>query len=326
VLITLTDGDNDLLDANRWKLFLGVHLPRLISFNFKFRCSRIDTDVLEGFLTSPWFVACDTNFSCLFTVPFFAPTSIHHPLVPVSADLTTLPLHQHHLFYDRITQLVFDSGDGRLANCYNHIQQLTLNSPSINERVLDLAKVQSLIVNNSEWSLYMIVELLKESMPNVNFLSLNGNYSGRHYRVFPTISLPQIHTLDMARYEIIPREDLFNWSHLFPCTERLIVKVDAKRQIPLIIDQFEQAWSITFHLSPYGTMGPEGQIEREFHITSEWLIKTSLRFGKKRNHNFTFQTTTHDGQTRALHLWIGDSDQVSDLFNTILKDASRYCL
>ena len=326
MLITLTDGENDLLDADRWKVFLEVHLPRLISFNFKFHCSRIDADVLERFRTSPWFVACDPNFSCLFTVPFFAPTSTHHPLPPVSADLTTLPLHQHHLFSDRITQLVFDSGDGRIRDRYNHIQQLTLNSPFINERVLDLAKVQSLIVNNSEWSLYVIAELLKESMPNVNYLSLNGNYTGRHYRVFPAISLPQIRTLDMARYEIIPREDLFNWSHLFPCMERLIVRVDTKRQIPLIVDQFEQVWSITFQLSPSSTVGPEGQSEREFHITSEWLIKTSLRFGKKRNHNFTCQTTTHDGQIRALHLWIGDSDQVSDLFDTILQNALRCCL
>ena len=132
------------------------------------------------------------DFSGLFTVPFFAPTSIHHSLVPVSADLTILPL----------------------------------NSPSINERVLDLAKVQSLLVNNSEWSLSMIVELLKESMSNVNFRSLNGNYTGRHDRVVPTLSLPEILTLDVARYGLIPSEDLF------PCMERLIVKVDTKRPIP----------------------------------------------------------------------------------------------
>ena len=152
---------NDLLDVDRWKLLFEVHLPQLISFNFQFHCSHIYADVLEGFLTSPWFVACDTNFSCHFTVLFFASTLIHYPLVPVAADLTTL----------------------------------LLNSPSINERVLDLAKVQSLIVNNSDWSLSMIVELLKESMSTVNYLSLNGNYSGRHNRVFPTISLPQIRIL-----------------------------------------------------------------------------------------------------------------------------------
>ena len=89
----------------------------------------------------------------------------------------------------------FDRFDGDVLEGF----LLPLNSPSINERVSDLAKVQSLIFNDSEWSLEMIVELLKESMVNVNSLSLNGNYSGRHYDVFSPISLPPIRTLKRRR-------------------------------------------------------------------------------------------------------------------------------
>lgn len=327
MLVTLTDGDNDLLDAERWELFLECHLPRLIKFEFKFRCSTMDVTVLDRFRRSfwlsehrRWFVACDSNRSCLFSVPYFAPTSIDHPLVPVAADRTTLPLHQHTLFYDRITQLVLYSGDWTLPYRYNNIQQLTLNSPSINERVVDLSKVQSLIVNNSEWSLSIVVEWLQVSMPNVNYLSLNGNYTGRHYRVFPAVSLPQIRTLDMARYEPIPREDVFNWSRLFPSVERLIVQVDTKRQIPLIIDQFENVWSVTFHLPLSAGGCAERQVDQEFHLTSEWLMRATLRFGKTRNDNFTYQMTTHEGQINALHLWIGNSEQVRGLLNSLAHE------
>ena len=327
VLVTLTDGDNDLLDAERWELFLDCHLPRLIKFEFKFRCPPLDITVLDRFRRSfwlsehrRWFVACDSNLSCLFSVPYFAPASIHHPLVPVAADRTTLPLHQHTLFYDRITQLDLYSGDWPLPYRYNSIQQLTLNSPAVNERVINLSKVQSLIVNNSEWSLSLIVELLQASMPNVNYLSLNGNYTGRHYRVFPAVALPQIRTLDMARYEPIAREDMFNWSRLFPCVERLIVQIDTKRQIPLIIDQFENVWSVTFHLPFYAGGSADRQIDQEFHLTSEWLVKTTLRFGKTRPGNFTYQMTTHEGQINALHLWIGDSEPVRGLLNSAIHE------
>jgi hypothetical protein len=158
----------------------------------------------------------------------------------------------------------------------------------------------------------------------VNYLSLNGNYTGRHYRVFPCISMPQIRTLDMARYEIMPREDMFNWSRLFPCVERLIVKIDTNHKIPLIIDQFEHAWSVTFHLPLYAGVSAERQIGHEFRLTSEWLMKTTLRFGKRRNDNFTYQMTTHDGQINALHLWIGDSDQVRGLLNSVVHGGSYF--
>ena len=119
--------------SDRWRLFFEVHSPRLISIrisHLRFWNSILPVSMdFSGLFTVPFFapttihhpllpvyfsnsiLPISMDFSGLFTVPFFAPTTIHHPLLPVSADWTILPL----------------------------------NSPSINERVLDLAKVQSLL-------------------------------------------------------------------------------------------------------------------------------------------------------------------------------------
>ncbi|CAF1326726.1 unnamed protein product [Rotaria sordida] len=49
-----------------------------------------------------------------FTVPYFAPTSINDSSAPVPSNCTTLLAEQHIVFYDRITQLIFESNRWQL--------------------------------------------------------------------------------------------------------------------------------------------------------------------------------------------------------------------
>jgi hypothetical protein len=113
-------AEHSFLDADQWERFLSNHLPRLSTFNFQISSWSSDTDVIEQYrrpfrLNRHWYVACDPTYSSLFTVPYFASTSMNHSSVPVSSNCTTLPIEQHHVFYDCVTQFTLDSDGCKLT-------------------------------------------------------------------------------------------------------------------------------------------------------------------------------------------------------------------
>jgi hypothetical protein len=190
-LIILFCGEGQFVDAYRWERFIIENFPRLLTFNFKFSSWQMDRNVIDQYrrsfwLDKHWYVAYDAGQSFLFTVPYFASSSIHYSSDPISPDCTTLPIEQHFIFYDCVTQLIFDSDSDsdqcKLPYRYNYVKKLFLDSVFIDENVLDLSKVQSFIVNTSEWSFEKIVTLIKEAMPSVNYLSLNCTYPYMNYQ------------------------------------------------------------------------------------------------------------------------------------------------
>ncbi len=141
----------------------------------------MDRDVIDQYrrsfwLDKHWYVAYDSDISCLFTVPYFAPSLMNHSSDPIPSDCTTLPIEQHFLLYDCVTELRLDEDRYTLPYRYNYVNKLILNDIFIHENVLDLSKVQSFIVNTSEWSFDKIITLIKEAMLSVNYLSLNCTY------------------------------------------------------------------------------------------------------------------------------------------------------
>ncbi|CAF4608431.1 unnamed protein product [Rotaria sp. Silwood2] len=122
------------LDAYRWKTFIAEHLPQLMTFDFKFFSRKINQKVLDRFrspfwLNNHWFVAFNSNRWSLFTVSYFAPTSIHDSSVSASSDCTTLPLEQHVIFYDRLTKLSYGSDRYQLPYRYNHVEEVIFDDP-----------------------------------------------------------------------------------------------------------------------------------------------------------------------------------------------------
>jgi len=214
-LVISSGAERQFLDAYRWEIFFIEHLPRLLSFNFQFFCWNIDQNIIDQYrrpfwLNKQWYVACDSSHSSLFTVPHFAPSSNNHSSSPISPDFTTLPIEQHFIFYDCVTQLTFDSDRCKLLYRYNYVKKLFLESLYIDDNVLDLSKVELFVVNTSEWSLYNIVTLIKKAMPSVNYLSLNCKYSNVDYQHFPNISLEQVRGLSLPHYGKLEDNDRFN--------------------------------------------------------------------------------------------------------------------
>jgi hypothetical protein len=96
-LITLYCDGGQFVDAYRWERFIIKHFPGLLTFNFKFSSWQTDRNVIDQYrrpfwLDKHWYVAYDSGQSFLFTVPYFAPSSINHSSDPISPDCTTLPI------------------------------------------------------------------------------------------------------------------------------------------------------------------------------------------------------------------------------------------
>jgi hypothetical protein len=152
-LITTFCGEGQFADANRWERFIIENLPELLTFNFNFSCCQTDENVIDQYrrpfwLDKHWYVVYDSNLSILFTVPRFAPSSMHHSREPISPDCTTVPIKQHSMFYDCVNALILDSDRYELPYRYNYVKKLILDDVFIHENVLDLSKVQSFIVTN----------------------------------------------------------------------------------------------------------------------------------------------------------------------------------
>ncbi|CAF5033193.1 unnamed protein product, partial [Rotaria sp. Silwood1] len=242
------------LNAQGWEKFLVKYLPKLKTFDFKFSSIDIDEKILDPFrspfwINKKWFVAIGLGGSLLFTVPCFAPTTISDSSPPISSDCTTLPLEQHHVFYDRITQLRFQTDQWNLPFRYNHVKELILDDPYTKVNIVDLSKVQLLVVKTSEWSLLKIVLVIKKAMPSVNHLRLICNYpSESHKYYFPDISLPQIRKLSLPQYGEYKGKDKFNWNKVFPCVERLTASINSKHQIVFLIEHFKSIISGSFFI------------------------------------------------------------------------------
>ncbi|CAF1177792.1 unnamed protein product [Rotaria sordida] len=294
--------EDRLLNANRWEKFIIEYLPKLKNFNFKFFSRNINYKVLNRYrssfwLNKHWYVAFDLNLLLLFTVPYFAPTSMNDSSEPISSNCTTLPIEQHYIFYDRITALTYELDKWNLSYRYNNINELTFNNPYMYENIGNLSKVKSFIVNTSDWLLDKIIILIKEEMPSVNYLRLNCIQSNIKYKFFSRISLPQIRTLALPQYGRCREKIKFYWWKLFPCVERLIVSINSKKQIPFLIDHFTKMISGFFVIhNDYFNMYDR------IKITSQWLKQNTCRLKRKNEDEFVCQIIDQFGFSLAL--WI----------------------
>ncbi|CAF1126266.1 unnamed protein product [Rotaria sordida] len=311
-LVIVRGAERQLLDAFQWENFITEHLPRLITFEFKFssfwRIGQYELDQFRSpfWLDKRWFIAYDSSGSCLFTVPYFAPTSIKHSFVPVSPNLTTLPLEQHMVFYDRVTELRLKENVRYLPYRYNHVKTLIIDTSY-----------------TSDPSFSTLMTVIKQAMPCVNCLSLNGLCWPLSYECFTNISLEQVRVLCLPRYADYPGHDINKWSRLFPRVERLSVSIVSKSQIPFLIDQFKNMVSGFFYIDPPDIephnidplhVGPSYidqthiDTNNQIQVTHEWLMEHVKRFRESNMDNFTYQINNED--PLSLSLWIGENDKV----------------
>ncbi|CAF3320750.1 unnamed protein product [Rotaria sp. Silwood2] len=302
--------ENRLLNANRWEKFIIEHLPKLINFDFKFFSGNINDKVLNRYrssfwLNKHWYVAINLNLSLLFTVPYFAPTSMNDSCEPISSNCTTLPIAQHNIFYDRIIALTYKLDEWNLPYRYINVKELTFNDPYMHENIYNSSKVESFIVNTSDWLLDKIILLIKEEMPSVNYLRLNCTQPNVKYKYFSGISLSQIRTLSLPQYGRYKEKTNFYWWKLFPCVERLIVSINSKKQIPFLIDHFKKMISGFFVIhNDYINMYDR------IKITSQWLKKNTSRLKRKNEHEFVCQI--NDQFAFSLALWISEDFEINE--------------
>ncbi|CAM4775390.1 unnamed protein product [Rotaria magnacalcarata] len=316
-LVVTIGADPPFVDAYQWERFIVEYLPQLITFYFKFSSLYINQNILNQFrssfwLNKRWVVACNLDGRCLFTVPHFAPTSMSNACAPVSSECTTLPVEEHIVLYDRVTQLVYESDHWNLPYRYNHVKKLFLDDPYMQENIVDLSQVQSLYVNTSDWSLYMILTLIKEDMSSVNYLSLNCTYTNIDYQDFPNISLPQIQMLCLPKYGQYLDNDRLHLTQFFPCVERLKVSINSKHQIPFLIDHFKNILSGFFYVNPSEYDG----IKR-IRMTRQWLKKQTDRLRGSNRDNFICQID--DKCFFRVSIWIGDNDEVDHKVQRVVR-------
>ncbi|CAF4002550.1 unnamed protein product, partial [Adineta steineri] len=298
-------------DANQWKIFIIKNLSRLIAFNFNFSHVRIDKNALDQYrhpfwMNKCWFVATDESYSSIYSVPHFSSTSMKYSSIPISSKYTTLPIDQHITCYDRVTQLEYDSGRRKAHHRYNYIEKIYLTNLNIDKNAINLSKVKSLIIKNSQWAFNKILILIKEAMPSVNYLSLNCPHPSLGTGNLPDISLKQIKTLVLPKYAEFLDDDYFVWSLYFPCVERLVVTINSKNQIPFLIDEFGSMVSGFFHIDSclIGTKKP-------IKMTCKWLIKHTHRLTDRNPNDFVCQI--NDQYFFSVCLWIADDDD-DDIF------------
>ncbi|CAF1394533.1 unnamed protein product [Adineta steineri] len=298
-------AEHSFLDAGQWERFLSSHLSRLSTFNFIISSWSSGTNIIEQYrrpfwLNRHWYVACDETHSYLFTVPYFASTLMNHSSVPVSSNCTTLPIEQHHIFYDCVTNFTFDSDGCKLSSRYNYVKKLFLRCSYIEDNVVDLSRVQTFIVSTTEWSLYKIITLIKEAMPSVNCLTLDYAYPRVSYQCLENISLKQVKKLCLPQYGKSEGIKPFNWSQLFPCVERLHISINSKSQIKCLLNQFRNLMSGYFYVG-FGHQDRNKSIQ----ITHSWLQKQISCPKEKITKNFTYRIENRF--SFSLCLWIGEN-------------------
>ena len=306
-LIMAWGVEEDYFDANLWESFVLQHLPQLTKFDFKFYSPHIDEQILVPYrspfwLDRRWYVAYDPKRSHLFTVPHFIPTSNNRSSPSISPNYTTLPLGQHQLFYDRVTEFSLKSDRHLSSFRYHHVQTLSLDCPLSHANRFDLSKVQSLQVNTSHWPFQEMMAFIQQAMPSLHSLTLNCSYADLWYRHFPRISVPQVRTLTLPKYGNLEGNDSFQWSDLFPNVERLVVSINSKRQLACLIEHFKTVASAFFFLEP-SYIAPKKHIE----VTRQWLQKHLSHSRETAAENFTFEM--NNLYTFSLSLWIGEDEE-----------------
>ncbi|CAF3426037.1 unnamed protein product [Rotaria socialis] len=283
-LIIKTYLDHEFLNANHWEKLIVEHLPKLMTFNFKFPASFDEREIIDRFrspfwLNKHWFVAFDSQSQRLFTVPHFASTETRNSIQSVSSDWTTLPLEQHSIFYDRVNQLKYESGQSEHPYRYNHVKKLIFNDPYMYDNIVDLSKI-------------------KTAMPCVNYLRLNCSQTSLRNKYFPDISLPQIRRLSLPQFGRRKEKIQFNWSKVFPCVERLTASINSKNQIVFLIDHFNNMLDGFFVLDEYHF--------DKIKITREWLKQHSCRLKREKKEN-GFACEINDKYSFSLCLWMSEN-------------------
>ncbi|CAF1263258.1 unnamed protein product [Adineta steineri] len=303
-------AEHSFLDAGQWERFLSSHLSRLSTFNFIISSWSSSTNIIEQYrrpfwLSRHWYVACNDDHSCLLTVPYFASTLINNPSVPLSPNCTTLPIEQHHIFHDCVTDFTFDFDECKLLSRYNYVKNLVLQCSYIENNVVDLSQVQSFIVSTPEWSLYKIITLIKEEMPAVISLTLDYAYPRVSYQCLENISLKQVKKLCLPEYRNFKAIKPFDWSQLFPCVERLHISINSKSQLKCLLNQFRNLISGYFYVG-FGVQGRNKSIQ----ITRSWLQKQISCSKEKITKNFIYRIENRF--SFSLCLWIGEDDEISE--------------
>ncbi|CAF4132593.1 unnamed protein product [Rotaria magnacalcarata] len=326
-LIVNSDGNNNLSYGDRWEMFIVERLTLLRTFYFKFKLENVyrnSQTVLCHFRTPfwldehrPWFVAYDLRRSLLFTVPHFAHRSIVYSEMPVLPHSTTLPIEQHALLYNMITELTFDSIKDEPDYCYTEVEKLVLIGLEINRALIDLSRVQYLSVNSSSWSLDMIVKLIRYSMPCLHHLSFNCRLSLKYSNSI--IPLEQIRILQMPFFAYSTNNENFDWIQIFSRVERLSITVNSCHELAILIDRFNNISYASFTINNSCI-----NVRRnlwEPRMTREWLVRNTRRLTTLDNNSFTCRFDNNN--IFKVYLWIGeDCKQQITLLNTRARENS----
>ncbi|CAF2890278.1 unnamed protein product [Rotaria sp. Silwood2] len=308
-LIIETYLDHEFFNANHWEKIIVEHLPKLIILNFEFPASSIEREIIDRFrspfwLNKHWFVAFDSRRKKLFTVPHFISTQTNNSITSVSSDWTTLPLEQQNIFYDLVNQLGYESDQSEYPYRYYHVKELIFDDPYMYDNIVDISKVESLIINTSDWPLDKIVILIKTEMPCVNYLRLNCTQANLQDKYFPDISLSQIRRLSLPQFGRHEEKIQFNWSKVFPCVERLTASINSKKQIVFLIDHFKNMINGFFVLDEYHFDKYD-----KIKITRQWLKKHSCRLKSKKGNDFICEI--NDKYNFSLCLWMSENDEIN---------------
>jgi hypothetical protein len=250
-----------------------------------------------------WYVAYDRRKHFLFTVPRFVPHDSIHTDISILPDAMTVPIEQHKIFYDHITELILDSNNEPLYQ-YSQVKMLTLLTFNINEKIIHLHKVQHLSVQIAQQcSLQELIQLIGESMPCLHSLKLDSVVFVKSST--PVIPLTQIRTLYLSYFASLLEDNDIDLPHFFPNVERLTTTVNTRRQMALLIDRFQYLSSTSFYVVNC-QIGAKKKL-REPPVTREWLINNTHRLGKKSNQSFTCRFDRR--HLYWLHLWISNDDK-----------------
>ncbi|CAF0973067.1 unnamed protein product [Rotaria sp. Silwood1] len=308
-LIVLSGGSSNLLEGNQWEIFIKKHLPFLSIFNLKFKIINIDRNnynektILAQFSSSfwlnrnpSWYVAYNIDDFIIYTIPCFVPCTIKHSLLSILPHSTTLPVEQYFIYYNQINELELDSNN-KSSYRYTNVQRLILSITTIDENIIDLSKVEYLCVQSLSWSLKKLFQIIKTSMTNLYHLKLDFNFSV--IQLSDIDPLEQIRILDLPQFSFsLNNNNNIDLSSLFPCVERLTIKIHSLNQMSHIIDQFIYLSSGSFHM-----MDDHNVISHMLTETDtiyKWLIENTNRLATDRS--FTYRLDSRSDIW--VHLWI----------------------
>ncbi len=236
----------DIIDGNQWKYLVS----QLYTFDFRFPLlKKPSTQILDSF-QSPfwlkekrWFVAFDDNQSppCLFTVPRFAPKTVHystnyHPIVSTSTELC---LNQ---FIHTLNLSMF--------------RPLTHDFPNVTTLVFDMKKK----FNQNE----VLPYLQLPSLHSLAFVNRSLLYVLSRKFVFKSIRILNVKTP-------VSKTNSEQISTIFPQVERLEVTINDKDTMLLLIDGLKYLSIAKFI---------DGNPSSKEKLTKEWFQEHSSRLKK----------------------------------------------